>query len=250
MVPNQQDHRDTSGRKTLHTNRQPAQTTCTRGAFGSIFCCVSANLPELASSLASVAKGLHARGWLLGTSGNLSAVVQRDPLQLAMSPSGVDKGELTAQQVLTIDEHANVISDPGVKPSDESLLHICIVKQRGAGAVLHTHSVWNTMLSDCSAPQVVLTFEGYEMLKGLQGVSTHEHSEWLPIVKNSQDMHTLADTVRRHARRAQSSARLSVRRHGLYSWVKTWRRLNAISRFSTFCSRHSGEHCSLSTTEV
>lgn len=192
--------------------------TCTKGAFGSIFCCVSANLPELASSLASVARSFHARGWLLGTSGNLSAVVQRDPLHLAMSPSGIDKGELTAQQVLTIDEHAKVISDHGVKPSDESLLHICIVKQRGAGAVLHTHSVWNTMLSDLFSAAGGVNIEGYEMLKGLQGVRTHEHREWLPIVKNSQDMNALADTIGGTLNEHEAAHGFLLERHGLYSW--------------------------------
>src|SRR5688572_27955026 len=112
-----------------------------------------------------------------------------------MSPSGVDKGELTAQQLLTIDENARVISDPPVKPSDESLLHVRIVKERNAGAVLHTHSVWNTMLSDLYAHENGINITGYEMLKGLQGVGSHEHSEWLPIIKNSQDMPALANTV-------------------------------------------------------
>src|SRR5215813_6762371 len=102
------------------------------------------NFPEIASSLASVAKGFHARGWLLGTSGNLSAVVNRDPLQLAMSPSGVDKGELSADQVLLIDEQTRVLSDHAARPSDETLLHLRIVKDAHAGAVFHTHSVWNT----------------------------------------------------------------------------------------------------------
>jgi len=179
---------------------------------------VSVNLPELASSLASVAKSLHARGWLLGTSGNLSAVVQREPLRLAMSPSGIDKGELTPQQVLTIDEHANVISDHGVKPSDESLLHICIVKQRGAGAVLHTHSVWNTMLSDLFSAEGGVNIQGYEMLKGLQDVRTHEHSEWLPIVKNSQDMQTLADTIALTLEEHKAAHGFLLERHGLYTW--------------------------------
>lgn len=179
---------------------------------------MSVNLPELASSLASVAKSLHARGWLLGTSGNLSAVVQREPLHLAMSPSGIDKGELTPQQVLTIDEHANVISDHGVKPSDESLLHICIVKQRGAGAVLHTHSVWNTMLSDLFSAEGGVNIQGYEMLKGLQGVRTHEHSEWLPIVKNSQDMQTLADTIALTLEEHKAAHGFLLERHGLYTW--------------------------------
>ena len=179
---------------------------------------MSVNLPEIASSLASVAKSLHARGWLLGTSGNLSAVVQREPLHLAMSPSGIDKGELTPQQVLTIDEHANVISDHGVKPSDESLLHICIVKQRGAGAVLHTHSVWNTMLSDLFSAEGGVNIQGYEMLKGLQDVRTHEHSEWLPIVKNSQDMQPLADTIALTLEEHKAAHGFLLERHGLYTW--------------------------------
>jgi methylthioribulose-1-phosphate dehydratase len=174
--------------------------------------------PQLASSLASVARSLHARGWLLGTSGNLSAVVQREPLRLAMSPSGIDKGELDAAQVLTIDDHARIVSDHAAKPSDESLLHIRIVQTRGAGAVLHTHSVWNTMLSDIYASHGGVSIEGYEMLKGLQGVRTHEHSEWLPIIKNSQDMPALAETVALTLNNHSAAHGFLLERHGLYSW--------------------------------
>lgn len=177
-----------------------------------------ANLPQLASSLASIAKSLHARGWLLGTSGNLSAVVQREPLRLAMSPSGIDKGELDPTQVLTIDEHARIVSDHNAKPSDESLLHIRIVQTRGAGAVLHTHSVWNTMLSDFYGHLGGINIQGYEMLKGLQGVCTHEHNEWLPIIKNSQDMPALADTVAQTIENYNAAHGFLLERHGLYSW--------------------------------
>ena len=127
------------------------------------------DFPELASNLAAIAKSFHGRGWLLGTSGNLSAVVQREPLRLAMSPSGVDKGELMPDQMLTIDENARIVNQDFGKPSDESLLHIRIVKERGAGAVLHTHSVWNTILSDLYASEGGVTISGYEMLKGLAG---------------------------------------------------------------------------------
>src|SRR5688572_19326444 len=125
-------------------------------------------LDHVAERLAAVAKSFHARGWLLGTSGNLSAVVQHEPLRLAMSPSGVDKGELTPDQLLTIDEQARVVSSHSGKPSDETLLHLQIVKGRGAGAVLHTHSIWNTILSDLYATEGGVTISGYEMLKGLQ----------------------------------------------------------------------------------
>ena len=173
---------------------------------------------EIANELAAVAQGFHARGWLLGTSGNLSAVVQREPLRIAMSPSGIDKGELRPEQVLSIDENARVVSKEGGKPSDESLLHIQIVKNRSAGAVLHTHSIWNTILSDLHAPEGGVAIEGYEMLKGLQGVRTHEHAEWLPIVENSQDMPALAETIGETLNKHQAAHGFLLRRHGLYSW--------------------------------
>lgn len=181
---------------------------------------MSDNFAELAGNLASVAKGFHSRGWLLGTSGNLSAVVQRQPLQLAMSPSGIDKGELTPDQVLLIDDNAQVVSQHNAKPSDESLLHIRIVKERKAGAVLHTHSVWGTVLSDMYANgnRGGLKIEGFEMLKGLQGVKSHEHSEWLPIIENSQDMPALAETIGQTLIEHPAAHGVLLRRHGLYSW--------------------------------
>ena len=182
---------------------------------------MSESFTDVAGGLAEIAKGFHARGWLLGTSGNLSAVVQREPLQLAMSPSGVDKGQLTADQVLAIDEYARIVSQHGGKPSDESLLHIRIVKQRAAGAVLHTHSIWNTILSDLYASEGGVTIEGYEMLKGLQGVPTHEHTEWLPIIENSQDMPALADVIGKTLNEHKEAHGFLLRRHGLYSWGET-----------------------------
>ena len=179
---------------------------------------MSESFPEIASSLASIARGFHVRGWLLGTSGNLSAVVDREPLRLAMSPSGVDKGELLPQQVLLIDERVQIVSNHVAKPSDESPLHIRIAKERGAGAVLHTHSIWNTIMSDLRAGDGGVAIEGYEMLKGLQGVSTHVHREWLPIIENSQDMLELADRISETLREHKAAHGLLLRRHGLYSW--------------------------------
>jgi methylthioribulose-1-phosphate dehydratase len=177
---------------------------------------------EIAAQLAATANALHRRGWLSGTSGNLSAVVQTEPLLLAMSPSGVDKGELTAEQVLLVDEGARVING-GRKPSDETLLHLEIVKQRQAGAVLHTHSIWNTILSDMFADEHGVAIEEYEMLKGLDGVRTHEHREWLPIIANSQDMRELAATIRAVLTKHPNAHGLLLNKHGLYSWGKDLR---------------------------
>src|SRR5262245_20401868 len=156
---------------------------------------MSQTFEQIAAQLVAIAEGFHRRGWLLGTSGNLSAVVDRRSLQLAMTPSGVDKGELVASQILLNDDQKIVISNHHAKPSDEAPLHIRIVKDRGAGAVFHTHSVWSTMLSDLHAGDGGIAVEGYEMLKGLAGVKTHEHREWLPILENSQNLEQLAGKV-------------------------------------------------------
>jgi methylthioribulose-1-phosphate dehydratase len=179
---------------------------------------MSDGFTEIAARLAAIARGFQARGWALGTSGNLSALITSDPLRLAISPSGVDKAELKTEQILMIDEHARVISNHAAKASDESPLHIRIIKERGAGAVLHTHSIWSTILSDIHAADGGVAFEGYEMLKGLEGVKTHEHREWLPILENSQDMVALTETIGDTLGKHQSAHALLLRRHGLYSW--------------------------------
>ncbi|HET6892806.1 MAG TPA: methylthioribulose 1-phosphate dehydratase [Pyrinomonadaceae bacterium] len=179
---------------------------------------------QIAESLPAIARAFHSRGWMSGTSGNLSAVVDREPLRLAMTPSGADKGELTPNQMLLIDEQATVVCDNNLsckyasKPSDESPLHIRIVKERGAGAVLHTHSIWNTMLSDLYFADGGVRIEGYEMLKGLEGVNSHEHREWVPIIENSQNMLALADTISDTLSRHKDAHGFLLRRHGLYSW--------------------------------
>jgi methylthioribulose-1-phosphate dehydratase len=170
--------------------------------------------------LAEISRSLYARGWVLGTSGNFSTVVSRDPLQLAISPSGVDKGSLSADQILLIDEDAKVVSHHSAKPSDECPLHIRVALERGAGAVLHTHSIWSTTLSDLHAADGGVSIEGYEMLKGLAGVKTHEHREWLPIIENSQDMTALAGTVSRVLLENEAIHGFTLRRHGLYTWGK------------------------------
>jgi methylthioribulose-1-phosphate dehydratase len=97
------------------------------------------------------------------------------------------------------------------------------VKQRRAGAVLHTHSVWNTILSDLFATAGGVAIEGYEMLKGLAGVKTHEHREWLPIVQNSQEMGALSGTFRTILTEQPHFHGILINKHGLYSWGKDLR---------------------------
>ena len=172
---------------------------------------------EAAACLAEIGRGFHARGWVLGTSGNFSAVISREPLRLAITSTGLDKYKLTPAQFLEMDETANVVRGSG-RPSAEALLHVAIVRGVGAGAVLHTHPVWSTVLSGSHASQGGIALEGYEMLKGLEGVRTHKHREWLPILENSQDMVELAERVSKTLRESPGIHGFLLREHGLYTW--------------------------------
>jgi methylthioribulose-1-phosphate dehydratase len=174
------------------------------------------SLAELAPQIAELARQCHARGWALGTSGNFSAVVSRDPLHLAITTSGVDKGGLTAGDIVEIDQHGTVVAGSG-RPSAEASLHLVIARARGAGAVLHTHSIWSTILSDAAAEDG-LAIEGYEMLKGLDGVANHEHCEWLPILENTQDWAAAAPKVEALLAEHRNAHGFLIRRHGLYTW--------------------------------
>jgi len=174
------------------------------------------SLAELAPQIADLARQCYARGWMLGTSGNISAVVERDPLRLAITTSGVDKGALTAGEIVEIDQRGYVVGGSGL-PSAEGSLHLAIVRARGAGAVLHTHSIWSTILSDATVGDG-LGIEGYEMLKGLGGVATHDHREWLPILENTQDWAAAAPQVERILAQHPKAHGFLIRRHGLYTW--------------------------------
>ncbi|HWP44953.1 MAG TPA: methylthioribulose 1-phosphate dehydratase [Blastocatellia bacterium] len=176
-----------------------------------------AEFSEIAENLAAAGREFYARGWALGTSGNFSAVVSRDPLRLAITSSGVDKGKLSAGHILQVDASGRAVASTG-RPSDETLLHLTVARTRGAGAVMHTHSVWSTILSEAFSPDRGLGIEGYEMLKGLDGVRTHEHREWLPILDNSQDMIELAERVERTLMEHPGSHAFLLRGHGLYTW--------------------------------
>ena len=172
---------------------------------------------DAVADLVEIGKGFYARGWVLGTSGNFSAVISREPLRLAITSTGLDKGSLAPQQFLEMDEAANVVRGEG-RPSAEALLHLAIARDVDAGAVLHTHSVWSTVLSGSHASQGGIALEGFEMLKGLEGVRTHKHREWLPILENSQDMIELGERVSKTLRDTPGIHGFLLKEHGLYTW--------------------------------
>src|SRR6266403_5592489 len=78
-----------------------------------------ADFRKMATALAAAGRAFYARGWALGTSGNFSAVLSREPLRLAITSTGLDKGSLTSAHFLEMDDTANVLRGEG-KPSAEA----------------------------------------------------------------------------------------------------------------------------------
>jgi methylthioribulose-1-phosphate dehydratase len=180
--------------------------------------------------LQQIGAEFHGRGWSLGTSSNYSAVVNREPLQLLLTASGKDKGRLGDGDFVLVDGSGRNVEADARRPSAETLLHCVLARQPGVGAVLHTHSIWGTVLSDAFFPRGRLAIEGYEMLKGLAGVSTHEYRAEIEIFENTQDIASLASIVEsrlddgeRPLGPLEDTERplrhgFLIRRHGLYTW--------------------------------
>jgi methylthioribulose-1-phosphate dehydratase len=178
-------------------------------------------LPNPSLELAEAGQEFYRRGWVLGTSGNFSMLLARKPLRICVTASGLDKGKLDETNFLELDDDAEILQGFG-KPSAETLVHLTIYRfLPKARSILHTHSVWGTILSDHFFEQGAMEIEGYEMLKGLTGVTTHEHRERVPIVENSQDYVALAHVIENVIRDNEGIHGIYLRRHGLYTWGET-----------------------------
>ena len=174
-----------------------------------------ANTTALAKALCGSMGEIHRRGWCDGTGGNFSCVLEADPIRLLMAPSGVHKGSVAPIDLIQVNREGHVVLGNG-KASAETALHLEIVKTCGAGAVLHTHSQAGTLLSQWACRQGRLELSGLEMLKGLDGIKTHDCSVTVPVLANNQNLSELSAQARPLLRDAPHG--LLIAGHGLYAW--------------------------------
>jgi len=168
-----------------------------------------------AESLCATARWCYTRGWVPATSGNFS-VRQED--RILITASGLDKGALTPARLLEVGIEGNLVKGVG-KPSAETGLHLVLYKARPeAGAILHVHTVWNTLLSGIHEGARHVAIGGYELLKGLSGVDTHMHVEQVPILKNSQNYAELTAQLAAALGDYPHAHGVLLSRHGLYTW--------------------------------
>ena len=185
--------------------------------------------------LIAAARAFHERGWMLGTSGNLSARLDSGPIAadgpvIAITGSGASKGALTYPDIAVLPEESRALL-PALGaarrgPSAESAIHRTIYERLpDVGAVFHVHTVASTALSRAAAeggaPSPVVV-EGLEMLKGL-GVSWRDgvlRAE-LSVLANRADMGALAEEVGALLDGGAPLPALLVSGHGLTVWGAT-----------------------------
>src|SRR5258706_2985830 len=100
-------------------------------------------LPVLREEVARYAKKMYASQLVQATQGNLSA---RDPESglVCITPSGADYELITAEDIVVVDEHGNVLEGKW-KPSVETPLHTLVLRRRqDIHCVMHTHSPYAT----------------------------------------------------------------------------------------------------------
>jgi methylthioribulose-1-phosphate dehydratase len=174
-------------------------------------------VPEaVAQAIIAAGRRLDALGMVPATAGNIS--VRLDPRHLAVTASGCHKGFLGSEDVMVVDLEGRALA-PGRRSSAETLLHCGIYRRfPAAGAVLHAHSIANTVLSRAAGDS--LTLAGYELLKAFPGLSTHDAAVALPVVANDQDIARLQQGLdRRWDAMAAVPPGYLIRGHGCYVWA-------------------------------
>lgn len=169
-------------------------------------------------SLCRVVQELGAHGWCQGTGGNFSVTLSHEPQRLLITRSGANKRHLVADDLMVVGPGGKPVEGETRKPSAEAELHTRIVSLTGAASVLHVHSLSNTLLGEHFADRGGFTLRGYEMLKGLEGITTHEAEVFVPVLRNRQDMAPLSEEIGRILDERPGLHGFLLAGHGLYTW--------------------------------
>ena len=178
---------------------------------------MAAPIPDHAvAAIVGAGRRMAGQGWVPATAGNISLRLPGG--RVAITRSGFHKARLTAESVMAVDLLGRP-ENPALRPSAETGLHCGAYRAfPEAAAVVHGHSVANTVLSRRAGDS--LRLEGYELLKAFPGLPTHDAAIDLPVLDNDQDIPRLQAAV--EARWARMAGPVPpgylIRGHGVYVW--------------------------------
>ncbi|HEX7045582.1 MAG TPA: methylthioribulose 1-phosphate dehydratase [Burkholderiales bacterium] len=176
------------------------------------------------AALVEIARDFHARGWMAGTAGNLSA--RADAEHFWITASGLPKGRLEESDFLLVRVADGAVAERGraaQAPSAETSIHAALYALfPQARACLHGHSV-AACLATARLPAAAkgVRLPALEMLKGFDVPGEHPRVE-LPLFPNHADVGRIAREVRtRFAKAPPAVTALLVRDHGPTVWGRS-----------------------------
>jgi methylthioribose-1-phosphate isomerase len=178
---------------------------------------------RLGDELALFSARLYERGWMPGTSGNLSARLPGAPDRALITASGRDKGELTAQDMVVVDAGTGDLAEPtALRASAETSIHAAVYRATDAQAVIHVHSPYATAVA-CRAGRETQTtlvrLERFELLKGL-GLADATGTD-LPVFPNWAKVPRIAADVSDYYGQVPAAPPgLLIAGHGITTWGK------------------------------
>ncbi len=155
------------------------------------------------------------KGWFPATSGNLSYKLHENPLMFAITSSGKDKGTVTHEDVIFVDENAEPVEKTRLKPSAETKIHSQIYQKTDAGCVVHIHTVNNNFISSVYFEDRKVKIKDMEMIKALDIWEENAEIE-IPIVENFFDLDKLAVETGKAIN--PDVPGILIKNHGIYSW--------------------------------
>jgi len=173
------------------------------------------------SALVEIARDFHARGWMAGTAGNLSA--RADESHFWITASGLPKGRLEESDFLLVRISDVAVIERGrvqQSPSAETAIHAALYELfPDANACLHGHTVSACLATARSAAKApALRLPPLEMVKGFDLWEQRPRAD-LPLFANYLDVSRIARDVRARFRKARPKiSALLVRDHGPTVW--------------------------------
>jgi len=178
---------------------------------------------ERAKAVTTLIHEIHQKGWSPATSTNYSFLNSETPKTIAISQSGIDKSQFGIEHWMLINHEGKALEGyQHLKSSAETLLHTVLYQlDDSIKFILHTHSIYNTVLSQYYEKQGYLTLSNYEVLKGMDGIDTHEVDYTLTIFPNTQDIATLSSDFKNYYSKNKHIKAYLIAGHGLYTWGRS-----------------------------
>jgi methylthioribulose-1-phosphate dehydratase len=181
---------------------------------------MSESAEKQAGELAQTIRFFYGKGWCPASSCDFSFRNENEN-GFRISKPGIDKGLFEKDALVHVNTDGHLIKEKGAQPSPETTIHAWLYRHENAGAVFQTQSISNTVVSLAYEKERGFWLQGYELLKGIDGIKSHLSRIFVPIFPNSQDMKTLCAEITMYARENKEIPAFLIAGHGLYCWGKS-----------------------------